>query len=140
MQVSEHHQAFDARDSRRARRCPTRKVRLILAGAISESGAIDPSAKARDRESQPPLPVFFACSAVVAVSSGRPDSQLFLDLLQFVGLGLKIARMRPLELRLKLAPGLPIGVAEMVVDGRIVGLELDRAFEMLARLFEIAER
>ena len=37
------------------------------------------------------------------------------------GLGLEVAGVVPLELRLELAPDAPIGVAEMVVDDRIAG-------------------
>ena len=47
--------------------------------------------------------------------------------------------MRPLERGLQRAADLPVGVAEMIVDGRILGLELDRALEMLHRLVVIAD-
>ena len=47
--------------------------------------------------------------------------------------------MRPLELRFQRAAGPPIGVAEMVVDGGIFRLELDRTLELLHRLFVIAD-
>ena len=70
---------------------------------------------------------------------GQAGRQLLLDLGQVLGLRLEVARVRPLELRLERAPGLPIGVAEMVVDGRIVGLELDRALQVLHRLVVVAE-
>ena len=53
-------------------------------------------------------------------SSGRPILQLLLDLLQVVRLGLEIARMRPLETRFQRAADSPIGIAEMIVDGRIL--------------------
>ena len=47
--------------------------------------------------------------------------------------------MCPLEFCFQHAAGPPIGVAEMIVDGRIFGLELDRALELLHRLFVIAD-
>ena len=47
--------------------------------------------------------------------------------------------MRPLETRLELAAELPVDVAQMVVDGRVFRLELDRAVEMLDRLFVVAD-
>ena len=47
--------------------------------------------------------------------------------------------MRPLEPRLERPSGLPIGVAEVIIDGRIVGLELDRALQALHRLVVIAQ-
>ena len=47
--------------------------------------------------------------------------------------------MRPLELRLERAADPPVGVAEMVVDGRVVRLELDRALELLHRLVVVAD-
>src|SRR5215471_3274376 len=53
------------------------------------------------------------------------------DLWQVFRLGLQVARMRPLEFGLKRAADAPIGVAEMVVDGRVLGLEIDRALEIL---------
>jgi len=46
--------------------------------------------------------------------------------------------MCPLETRLEGAANAPIGVAEMIVDGRIFRLELDCAFELLDRLLLIA--
>ena len=47
--------------------------------------------------------------------------------------------MRPLEVGFQRAADAPIGVAEVVVDRRILGLELDRAFKLLDRLFVIAD-
>ena len=47
--------------------------------------------------------------------------------------------MVPLELRVELAPDPPIGVAEMVVDDGIAGLELDGALQQLHRLVVMAE-
>ena len=45
----------------------------------------------------------------------------------------------PLIFRLELPPDAPIGIAQMVVDDRIVGPELDGALEMLHRGFDVAE-
>src|SRR6185312_5513119 len=69
----------------------------------------------------------------------QPVLQLRLDLRQFVRVGLEIARMRPLEARLEHTADAPIGVAQMIVDGRIFRLQLDRAFELLHRLVIVAE-
>src|SRR5437868_33524 len=69
---------------------------------------------------------------------GQTVRQLLLDLDEILGLRLEVPGVRPLEFRLKRAPGLGIGVAEMVVDGRIVGLELDRALQVLHRFVVVA--
>jgi hypothetical protein len=68
-------------------------------------------------------------SAAEAVSSGSSRFQLGFDLNEILGLGLEVARMRPLETRLQHASDPPIGIAEVIVDGRILGLELDGALE-----------
>src|ERR1700757_2112118 len=52
---------------------------------------------------------------------------LGLDLRQVFRLRLQIAGMRPLEFRFQRAADTPIGIAEMVVDGGILGFEIDRA-------------
>src|SRR5215831_10616790 len=70
---------------------------------------------------------------------GKPRFQLGFDLNEILGLGLEVARMRPLETRLQHAFDPPIGIAEMIVDGGILGLELDGALELLDRLFHVAE-
>src|SRR5262245_51134815 len=70
---------------------------------------------------------------------GKPRFQLGFDLNKILGLGLEVARMRPLETRLQHPSDLPIGIAEMIVDGRILGLELDGALELFDRLIHVAE-
>ena len=55
------------------------------------------------------------------------------------GFGLQVARVRPLELRFQRTVDLPIDVAEMIVDGRVVGLQFDGALEVLHRFVIIAE-
>ena len=55
---------------------------------------------------------------------GKPRFQLRFDLDEIVGLGLEVARMGPLEARLQQASNPPIGIAEVIVDGRILGLSL----------------
>src|SRR6476660_3451917 len=47
--------------------------------------------------------------------------------------------MRPLEARLQHASNPPIGIAEVIVDGWILGLEFDGALELLDRLLHVAE-
>src|SRR6516162_7427989 len=70
---------------------------------------------------------------------GKPRFQLGFNLNEIVGLGIEIARMGPLEARLQHASDPLIGIAEMIVDGRILGLELDGALELLDRLLHVAE-
>ena len=62
---------------------------------------------------------------------GQSAFELVLDLDEIVRLGLEITRMRPLEAGLNHATDLPVGVAQMVVDGRILGLELDSMLEKI---------
>src|SRR6266498_1901396 len=47
--------------------------------------------------------------------------------------------MSPLESCFQDAADAPIGVAEMVIDGRILRLEIDRALEMFHRVFVVAD-
>src|SRR6516162_7834227 len=70
---------------------------------------------------------------------GKPRFQLGFDLSEILGLGLEVARMRPLEARLQHASNPPIGIAEVIVDGWILGLEFDGALELLDRLLHVAE-
>ena len=95
----------------------------------------DGAARQNSDTPQPPSPGFFGLGGLgrhgLVDQSG---AELLDDLLQLLRLGLEVARMRPLERRLERAPDLPVGIAEMVVDGRIFGLELDRALEVLHRL------
>src|SRR5689334_3377232 len=83
---------------------------------------------------------------LLGVGSGRrrrrvrqPVLDLRLDLLELVVLGLEILGVRPLELGLERPADPPVCVAEVVVDGRIDRLELDRALELLDRLVVLAE-
>src|SRR5262249_62101410 len=64
---------------------------------------------------------------------GKSRFQLRFNLNEIVGLGLEVARMGPLEACLEQASNPPIGIAEVIVDGWILGLELDGAFELLDR-------
>jgi hypothetical protein len=68
---------------------------------------------------------------------GQPRFQLGFN--EIVGLGLEVARVGPLEARLQHASDPPICITEMVVDGRILWLELDGALEMLDRLLYVAK-
>src|SRR3984893_6878088 len=54
-------------------------------------------------------------------------------------LGIEVARVIPLEMRLEFASGTPIGIAEMVVDHGIRRFKVDRPFELLHRLVVAAE-
>ncbi len=47
--------------------------------------------------------------------------------------------MAPLEARLEPPPNAPISVAQMIVDRRVVGFELDRMLEIIDRRLIIAE-
>src|SRR5437899_616863 len=65
--------------------------------------------------------------------------ELGLDRLDLILLRPELQGSPPLKARLGGTPALPIGVAEMVVDRRILGHELDRLFEILNRARVIAE-
>jgi len=66
-------------------------------------------------------------------------AELLLDLLQIVGFRLEVARVRPLERGLKLATDFPVCIAKMIVDGRILGLQLDGPLELLHRLIVVVD-
>src|SRR5262247_1249692 len=107
----------------------TRSVRLTLARAASTS----------NRGSA-------AAWLLGAVGLGRARQilaqtgfEFLLDLQQVVRLGLEVARMRPLEARFERAADPPIGVAQMVVDGRIFRLQLHGAFEIAHRLVVLGD-
>ena len=99
--------------------------------------------RSRRRAAQPPLSFFFSGSApAVGAGAGcvdQPRLQLLFDLLEIVRLRLQIARMRPLEPRLERSADFPVGIAEVVVDGRICWLEFDCTVELLHRFFVIPE-
>ena len=69
--------------------------------------------------------------------------EAFRDLLKNLCLVLRlrtqIAGVIPLELRFELAADFPVGVAEMVIDDRVRGLEVDRALQLLNRLVVAAK-
>src|SRR5438874_6573110 len=69
----------------------------------------------------------------------QPILELGLDFRQLFGLGLEVARMGPLEFRLQRTAGAPIGVAEMVVNGGILWLEIDGALEIFHRILVVAD-
>src|SRR5262245_65683009 len=71
--------------------------------------------------------------------SGQALLQLLLDLLGVLGLRLQGQRLIPLETGLALPAHPPVGVAEMVVEDRILGAQLHGALQMLCRLLEVAE-
>jgi hypothetical protein len=68
---------------------------------------------------QPPPGYLCSASAAEAVSFGKPRFQFGFDLNEILRLGVEVARMRPLEARLEHASDPPIGIAEMIVDGRM---------------------
>ena len=90
---------------------------------------------------QPPPPGSLALAASVAeeANSGRPVFSFCWIAGEIVGFRPEIARMRPLKARLDHAADLPIGIAQVIVDGRILGLELDGAVELLDRLLVFAD-
>src|SRR5215470_495964 len=96
----------------------TRSVRLTLAGAGSARAAATSSAATR------PLGLARIRGGGRLLQEAGLD--LVLDLDEVLGLRLEVAGVRPLELRLQHPADPPIGVAKMIVDGRILGLELDR--------------
>src|SRR3954451_10284832 len=110
----------------------TRRVRLTLAGASSARAAGTSYSAA----------VWLLHRLGLGFRGrllGQTGFELFLDLDELIRLGLEIARVRPLETCLELAADLPIGIAEMIVDGGIFRLELDRVFEVLDRLLVVAD-
>src|SRR5207244_1625539 len=110
------------------RRPTTRSVKLTLAGARS--------ARADGTCSTAPRPF---CLGDVGRLLGHASLELVLDLGKLVRFGLEIARVRPLEARLQNATHLPVSIAQMIVDGRVLGLELDRVLEVLYRLVKLAD-
>src|SRR5437899_9346999 len=65
--------------------------------------------------------------------------ELGLDRLDLILLRPELQGSPPLKARLGGTPALPIGIAEMVVDRRVLGHQLDRLFEILNRARIIAE-
>src|SRR5579864_2001467 len=114
------------------RRPRIRSVRLTLAGA---SVVKTPARRIKSSAAASPLLSLVGLGRVLL----QADLELLVDPRQFIGLGLEIARMRPLELGLQHTVDPPVDVAQVIVDGRIDRLELDRALEMLHRLLVIAE-
>ena len=47
--------------------------------------------------------------------------------------------MSPLEIGFEHAPDAPVGVTQVIVDGRVFRLELDRLFQVLDRFLVVAE-
>src|SRR6516164_7536526 len=84
------------------------------------------------------LPQLCSASAAGAVSSGSPDFSFASILTRSSGSGLR-SRAWDHWKRLEQASNPPIGIAEVIVDGRILGLELDGALELLDRLVHVAE-
>ncbi len=80
---------------------------------------------------QPPLS---ACGGLL-----EAVVELGFDALGVARLGAELQRAAPLGARLGDPPGAPIDIAQMIVDRRILRQQLDRAFEELGRVREIAE-
>src|SRR4051794_22313919 len=109
----------------------TRSIKLILAGASSAraTGTFCSAAGLFH-------PICFRRCRWLVRQAGF---ELLLDLDELVRLGLEVARVGPLETGLQLAADFPVNVAEMIIDGGIFGLELDRVLQMLHRLLVIAD-
>ncbi len=72
-----------------------------------------------------------SCCVLTAAGRGlEAVLDLALDRADLIGVGLEVEGPVPLELRLRLAPDPPVSIAEMVVQHRILGLQLDRALEV----------
>src|SRR6266404_1799560 len=89
----------------------------------------------------PALAVFFF---LVRGSGGgsvlrQPVFKLGFDLGQLFRLGFQVAGMSPLEFCFQRAADAPISVAEMIVDSRILRLEIDRTLQMFHRVFVVAD-
>src|SRR5437762_13865859 len=100
----------------------TLRVRLIFAGAGSAHAA-GTSAAAR-------LLGAFSCRGRGRLFQ-NPGFELVFYLREILGIGLEIARVRPLEARLQYPADPEIGISQMIVDRGVFRLELDRAFEVL---------
>ena len=61
------------------------------------------------------------------------------DLLEIIRLRVEVACVGPLKLRLQRASDLPIGITQVVVDGRVFGLEFDCSLQVLDRLVVVAD-
>ena len=82
---------------------------------------------------------FFVAASAVEVSSGSPLVSFCSILASSSGSGLRSRACDHWNCASSVRPILPVGVAEVIVDGRILGLELDRALEVLHRLVVVAE-
>ena len=126
---------------------------VIAVGAAAEhlKGEVElglGSVAERRHSRTPPSPIAASYSAIfcplefaalVAGASARPSFIFLLDGGDEILVRLEREALLPLIFRLELAPDAPIGIAEMIVDDRIVGPELDGALEMLDRGFDVAE-
>src|SRR5688572_21293891 len=72
-------------------------------------------------------------------SRGKTLRELALDLLDVLGLGLERQRLLPLVARLLEPLHAPQRIAEVIVEDRILRLQLHRALEILHRLAVVAE-
>src|SRR4029078_1684539 len=68
-----------------------------------------------------------------------PGTSFSLETDDLLILRLERQRLLPLILRLEFASDTPIGIAQMIVDDGIVGLELDRALEVLNGRWKIPQ-
>ncbi len=116
--------------SRRARMC---RVRLTFAGAFSTSSP----AQSRASLSRRCGPEGLQRRAWAA----RPQDRTRSSAGSWEGLPARVhvARVVPLEARLEFAPDAPVGVAKMVVDHRIGGLQLNGAFKFANGVVILAE-
>src|SRR5262249_14725052 len=70
---------------------------------------------------------------------GQAGCDLLLEGDDLVFVGRQRQRLLSLIFRLEFPPNAPIGVAKVIVDDGIVGLELDRTLERLDRRLQIAK-
>src|SRR3974390_1548740 len=110
-------------------------------GRADRAPADAPRAPSRSFELLTALVVFFLLVGGSRRGSvvGKPVLDLGLDLRQVLRLRLQVAGVRPLELGFQRAADAPVSVAEMVVDSRVLGLEIDRALEVFHRILVIAD-
>src|SRR5579871_540565 len=69
----------------------------------------------------------------------EPVLELRLNAFHLVGFGLELQGAAPLKARFGLAVSAPISIAQVIVDGRILGQQLDRALEIARCLREVTE-
>ncbi len=78
-------------------------------------------------------------STVVSAIGDQAAFKLFDDQFQVLGLGFEVPGVVPLEHRFETPADFPVGITQMIVEDRILGTLLDRAFQLDHRLLVAPE-